>query len=78
MAIDIAALKSWETTITFFSCVCGFILGLPMTTVVSMVMRWDLPRIRRPLPVTIKNRPNKQRDSYQDRLLKEQRTVEAE
>lgn len=32
MAINTAALKSWETTITFFSCICGFILGLPMTT----------------------------------------------
>ncbi|KDR15727.1 sodium- and chloride-dependent glycine transporter 1 isoform X2 [Zootermopsis nevadensis] len=32
MAISAASLKSWETTITFFSCVCGFILGLPMTT----------------------------------------------
>lgn len=32
MAINATHLKSWETTITFFSCACGFILGLPMTT----------------------------------------------
>ncbi|GLG97785.1 Sodium-dependent nutrient amino acid transporter 1 [Gryllus bimaculatus] len=32
MAINATNLKSWETTITFFSCACGFILGLPMTT----------------------------------------------
>ncbi|KAJ4452353.1 hypothetical protein ANN_03886 [Periplaneta americana] len=32
MAINAVTLKSWETTITFFSCACGFILGLPMTT----------------------------------------------
>ena len=32
MAINAASLKSWETTITFFSCAGGFILGLPMTT----------------------------------------------
>ena len=32
MAINAQSLKSWETTITFFSCACGFILGLPMTT----------------------------------------------
>ncbi|KAK9736610.1 Sodium:neurotransmitter symporter family [Popillia japonica] len=32
MAIKAKVLKSWETTITFFSCACGFILGLPMTT----------------------------------------------
>lgn len=32
MAINVATLKSWETTITFFSCACGFVLGLPMTT----------------------------------------------
>ncbi|GJQ74572.1 hypothetical protein Trydic_g21433 [Trypoxylus dichotomus] len=32
MAIKSKVLKSWETTITFFSCACGFILGLPMTT----------------------------------------------
>lgn len=35
MAINVATLKSWETTITFFSCACGFVLGLPMTTEVS-------------------------------------------
>ncbi|XP_056631200.1 sodium-dependent transporter bedraggled isoform X2 [Diorhabda sublineata] len=32
MAIKANVLKSWETTITFFSCACGFILGLPMAT----------------------------------------------
>ncbi|XP_050515599.1 sodium-dependent transporter bedraggled isoform X2 [Diabrotica virgifera virgifera] len=32
MAIKAQILKSWETTITFFSCACGFILGLPMAT----------------------------------------------
>lgn len=32
MAIRAKVLKSWETTITFFSCTFGFILGLPMTT----------------------------------------------
>ncbi|XP_047103394.1 sodium-dependent transporter bedraggled [Schistocerca piceifrons] len=31
-AIKSSSLKSWETTITFFSCACGFVLGLPMTT----------------------------------------------
>ncbi|XP_076267742.1 sodium-dependent transporter bedraggled isoform X2 [Rhynchophorus ferrugineus] len=32
MAIKTKVLKAWETTITFFSCACGFILGLPMAT----------------------------------------------
>ncbi|XP_031333439.1 sodium- and chloride-dependent GABA transporter ine isoform X1 [Photinus pyralis] len=32
MAIKANLLKSWETTITFFSCACGFLLGLPMAT----------------------------------------------
>ncbi|CAH1975280.1 unnamed protein product [Acanthoscelides obtectus] len=32
MAINLKVLKSWETTITFFSCACGFVLGLPMAT----------------------------------------------
>jgi solute carrier family 6 (neurotransmitter transporter) len=32
MAIKAQVLKSWETTITLFSCICGFILGLPMAT----------------------------------------------
>ncbi|KAK6637039.1 hypothetical protein RUM43_010713 [Polyplax serrata] len=32
MAINAPVLKSWETTITFFTCAAGFILGLPMTT----------------------------------------------
>lgn len=35
MAIKASVLKSWETTITFFSCVFGFLLGLPMATEVS-------------------------------------------
>lgn len=32
MAINAKVLKKWESTITFFSCACGFILGLPMAT----------------------------------------------
>ncbi|XP_018331039.1 uncharacterized protein LOC108740985 [Agrilus planipennis] len=32
MAIKTKILRSWETTITFFSCACGFVLGLPMAT----------------------------------------------
>ncbi|RZF39999.1 hypothetical protein LSTR_LSTR002402 [Laodelphax striatellus] len=32
MAINVKYLKLWETTITFFTCLCGFILGLPMAT----------------------------------------------
>ncbi|XP_066156505.1 sodium-dependent transporter bedraggled isoform X2 [Euwallacea fornicatus] len=32
MAIKPKVLKKWESTITFFSCACGFILGLPMAT----------------------------------------------
>ncbi|KAK9874553.1 hypothetical protein WA026_005390 [Henosepilachna vigintioctopunctata] len=32
MAIKASVLKSWETTITFFSCSFGFLLGLPMAT----------------------------------------------
>ncbi|CAH0553029.1 unnamed protein product [Brassicogethes aeneus] len=32
MAIKVNVLKSWETTITFFSCACGFVFGLPMAT----------------------------------------------
>ncbi|KAL1131256.1 hypothetical protein AAG570_010874 [Ranatra chinensis] len=32
IAIKVKTLKNWETTITFFTCACGFILGLPMTT----------------------------------------------
>ncbi|KAL0275503.1 UNVERIFIED_CONTAM: hypothetical protein PYX00_003332 [Menopon gallinae] len=32
MAINAPSLKSWETTITFFTCGAGFVLGLPMTT----------------------------------------------
>ncbi|KAF5295940.1 hypothetical protein FQA39_LY12712 [Lamprigera yunnana] len=32
MAIKAKVLKSWETTITFCSCVFGFLLGLPMAT----------------------------------------------
>lgn len=35
MAINAPSLKSWETTITFFTCATGFVLGLPMTTEVS-------------------------------------------
>ncbi|XP_014258798.1 sodium- and chloride-dependent glycine transporter 1 isoform X2 [Cimex lectularius] len=32
MAIKVKTMKNWETTITLFTCVCGFILGLPMAT----------------------------------------------
>ncbi|XP_044008403.1 uncharacterized protein LOC122852579 isoform X1 [Aphidius gifuensis] len=32
MAINTKMIKLWETTITFFSCTCGCILGLPMAT----------------------------------------------
>ncbi|XP_073990606.1 sodium-dependent transporter bedraggled isoform X2 [Rhodnius prolixus] len=32
MAIKVKTMKSWETTITFFTCTCCFILGLPMAT----------------------------------------------
>ncbi|XP_018354350.1 PREDICTED: uncharacterized protein LOC108755690 [Trachymyrmex septentrionalis] len=32
MAINTKMMKLWETTITFFSCACGYILGLPMAT----------------------------------------------
>lgn len=35
MAINAPSLKSWETTITFFTCGAGFVLGLPMTTEAS-------------------------------------------
>ncbi|XP_011057894.1 PREDICTED: uncharacterized protein LOC105148089 [Acromyrmex echinatior] len=32
MAINTKMMKLWETTITLFSCACGYILGLPMAT----------------------------------------------
>ncbi|KAF4527278.1 hypothetical protein B566_EDAN006999 [Ephemera danica] len=32
IAINARSLKSWETTITFFTCAFGYILGLPLTT----------------------------------------------
>ncbi|XP_063930579.1 sodium-dependent transporter bedraggled [Zophobas morio] len=32
IAIKAQVLKSWETTITLFSCICGFLFGLPMAT----------------------------------------------
>lgn len=38
MAIKAKVLKSWETTITFFCCACGFVLGLPMTTEVCSML----------------------------------------
>lgn len=38
MAIKAKVLKSWETTITFFSCACGFLLGLPMATEFGIYM----------------------------------------
>lgn len=37
MAIKAEVLKSWDTTITFFSCACGYLFGLPMATEVSAV-----------------------------------------
>lgn len=38
IAIRTKLLKYWETTITFFSCACGFIMGLPMATEVSFTL----------------------------------------
>ncbi|KAK2587170.1 hypothetical protein KPH14_002920 [Odynerus spinipes] len=35
MAINTKMMKLWETTITFFSCACAYILGLPMATEVD-------------------------------------------
>ncbi|XP_020300581.1 uncharacterized protein LOC109864096 isoform X2 [Pseudomyrmex gracilis] len=32
MAINTKMMKLWETTITFFSCACAYIFGLPMAT----------------------------------------------
>ncbi|XP_043803656.1 sodium-dependent transporter bedraggled isoform X1 [Apis laboriosa] len=32
MAINTKMMKLWETTVTFFSCACAYILGLPMAT----------------------------------------------
>ncbi|EZA52251.1 Sodium- and chloride-dependent glycine transporter, partial [Ooceraea biroi] len=32
MAINTKMMKLWETSITFFSCTCGYMLGLPMAT----------------------------------------------
>ncbi|XP_067212296.1 uncharacterized protein bdg isoform X2 [Linepithema humile] len=32
MAINTKMMKQWETTITLFSCICAYILGLPMAT----------------------------------------------
>lgn len=37
IAIRTKLLKYWETTITFFSCACGFMMGLPMATEVVLV-----------------------------------------
>lgn len=36
IAIKAKLLKSWETTITLITCICGFILGLPMATEVTL------------------------------------------
>ncbi|EFN87954.1 Sodium- and chloride-dependent GABA transporter 1, partial [Harpegnathos saltator] len=36
MAINTKMMKLWETTITFFSCACAYILGLPMATEVRL------------------------------------------
>lgn len=35
MAINAKMMKLWETTITFFSCACAYILSLPMATEVN-------------------------------------------
>lgn len=43
MAIKANSLKSWETTITFFSCACGFLLGLPMATEVKLQLFYLKP-----------------------------------
>ena len=42
IAIKAQVLKSWETTITLFSCICGFLFGLPMATEVSGPIFWFL------------------------------------
>ncbi|XP_043256560.1 sodium-dependent transporter bedraggled isoform X2 [Colletes gigas] len=36
MAINTKVMKLWETTITFFSCACAYILGLPLATEVGI------------------------------------------
>ena len=38
MAINAKMMKLWETTITFFSCACAYILGLPMATEVNIII----------------------------------------
>lgn len=37
MAINAKALRVWETTITFLSCVFGLVMGLFLTTDVSLI-----------------------------------------
>lgn len=37
MAINTKMMKLWKTTITFFSCACAYILGLPMATEVCLI-----------------------------------------
>ncbi|KOC68079.1 Sodium-dependent proline transporter [Habropoda laboriosa] len=43
MAINAKMMKLWETTITFFSCACAYILGLPMATEIHSVVRRSVP-----------------------------------
>ncbi|XP_075227667.1 sodium-dependent transporter bedraggled isoform X2 [Lycorma delicatula] len=45
MAINVKYLKSWETTITFFTCACGFILGLPMATELGVFVVYFLDHV---------------------------------
>ncbi|CAL7946640.1 unnamed protein product [Xylocopa violacea] len=43
MAINAKMMKLWETTITFFSCACAYILGLPLATEVNCIVRRSVP-----------------------------------
>lgn len=42
MAINTKMMKLWETTVTFFSCACAYILGLPMATEVNIIIYFHL------------------------------------
>lgn len=42
MAINTKMMKLWETTVTFFSCACAYILGLPMATEVNIIIYFYL------------------------------------
>ncbi|XP_011631606.1 uncharacterized protein LOC105423533 isoform X2 [Pogonomyrmex barbatus] len=45
MAINTKMMKLWETTITFFSCACAYILGLPMATELGIYVVYYLDYI---------------------------------